>query len=264
MGLGGRCRGSTKLGPSKKREPVRSVRAAPPIVSCPPGLLLPGFSKFVSFYVSFPHLTAATRLVLSLGCRGSSRMASAVGFLSTVPPALVTDGTASILQLVDLCRRCSAKSRSWAGALNRAAVVVRSVKLVHQRIESGEAGMFSWPMLPVSNPRRSCSARFCRSVEPPFRSTCRCQVPARSHDGSPCANPFRGDSHSYRSNSPWPQRVKLPTGIRSCSDANECDPIPTDRFSWELQPTLEHASAGALDVPSGRVVGHRLHHCPRP
>lgn len=132
----------------------------------------------------------------------------------------------------------------------RAAVVVRSVKLVHQRIESGEAGMFSWPMLPVSSPRRSCSARFCRSVEPPFRRTCRCQVPARSHDGSPCANPFRGDSHSYRSNSPWPQRVKFPTGIRSCSDANECDPIPTIASVESSSPPLSTRARRARRLKS--------------
>jgi hypothetical protein len=53
-----------------------------------------------------------------------------------------------------------------------------------------------------------------------------CQVPARSHDGSPCT-PFRGGSHDCRSSSSWPQRVKLPTGVRPCSNANECDTIPT-------------------------------------
>jgi hypothetical protein len=45
----------------------------------------------------------------------------------------------------------------------------------------------------------------------------------------------------HRSRSPWPKRVKLPTGSRSGSDANECDPIAVI-FGWELQPTLEHAS----------------------
>lgn len=34
-------------------------------------------------------------------------------------------------------------------SVGRAAVVGRYVKLVHQRIESGEAGTF-WPMLPVT------------------------------------------------------------------------------------------------------------------
>ena len=54
----------------------------------------------------------------------------------------------------------------------RVAIVVRSVKLVHQCIESGEAGMSSWRMFPILDRRQSCSARFCRSVDPPVRSTC--------------------------------------------------------------------------------------------
>jgi hypothetical protein len=106
------------------------------------------------------------------------------------------------LSLLDLCRPVLREVPGLGRSVGRAAVVVRSVKLVHQPIEAGEAGMCSWPGLPVSDPRPSCSARFCRSVKPPLLSTCRCQVPARSHDGSPCANPCRGGRHVSRANSP--------------------------------------------------------------
>ena len=86
---------------------------------------------------------------------------------------LSTDRIGHILHDVDRCRPVLRQAPGVGRSVCRAALVVRSVKLVHQRIESGEAGMCSsWPMLPVSNPRRSCSARFSCGVQPPFYSTC--------------------------------------------------------------------------------------------
>jgi hypothetical protein len=76
------------------------------------------------------------------------------------------------LSLLDLCRPLLREVPGLGRSVDRAAVVVRSVKLVHHPIEAGEAGMCSWPRLLVSDPRPSCSARFCRSVKPPLLSMC--------------------------------------------------------------------------------------------
>jgi hypothetical protein len=98
------------------------------------------------------------------GCRESSR----------IPPALVSPWPplASVLfcslSVLPVLRVVPGLGRSVC----RVAVVVRSVKLVQHPIESGEAGMCSWPRLPVSDPRPSCSARLYRSEKPPILSTC--------------------------------------------------------------------------------------------
>jgi len=90
-----------------------------------------------------------------------------------VPWPLFADCIGPILLVGShLCRPVLRVVPGLGRSVFRAAVVVRSVKLVHHPIEAGEAGMCSWPRLPVSDPRPSCSARFCRRVKPPVRSTC--------------------------------------------------------------------------------------------
>ena len=52
--------------------------------------------------------------------------------------------------------------------------------------------------------------------------------------------------------------MKLPTGIRSSSNANECDPIAIARL--RLQPTLEQASVAhsTWQEPDWSVAGSAL------
>jgi hypothetical protein len=164
----------------------------------------------VSFIVSFPSEFNNSLLPCLLpafggsnalepvrpGCRESSRIPPVPVF----PWPLFPDGVGPILSL---SVPSGAPCGSWFGPERwPEAVVGRSVKLVHRPFEAGEAGMCSWPRLPVSDPRPSCAARCCRSAKPPLLSTCPCQVPARSYDGSPCANPCRGGRHFYRATSP--------------------------------------------------------------
>jgi hypothetical protein len=107
--------------------------------------------KTVSFLVSFPPPAAkrSCAVVAIPASRPTSR---------PVPVAGLVD---RLHQSYSARRRSvprGAPRSSWLGrSLGRAAVVVRAVKLVHQCIESGEAGMGFWPPLPVSKPRRSCS-----------------------------------------------------------------------------------------------------------
>lgn len=98
---------------------------------------------------------------------------------------------AVVIFSTEIRRRCS--EVPWHGRSDRRAVVVRrSVKLVHQRIKSGEADMGSASAFPV--PIRVQRARHDWPHRRVHRCSARvrCQGPARSHDGSPCANPFRG------------------------------------------------------------------------
>jgi len=81
----------------------------------------------------------------------------------------------------------------WRGpGRYRAAVVVRSAKLVHQRLESGEAGRCSWPRSPFLIRSASCWARSCHSVGWPSHSACSLPGACSIHDGSPCANSSLG------------------------------------------------------------------------
>jgi hypothetical protein len=101
-------------------------------------------------------------------CRASARILPGPAFLwhlSLTAPVVFFQGLTCGL-------RCSVTFLVWAGAFTVRPLSCAQVMLVHQRIESGEAGMFSWRILPVLEPRRSCSARFCRRGEPPFPSTC--------------------------------------------------------------------------------------------
>jgi hypothetical protein len=97
-------------------------------------------------------------------CRESSRRPPALVF-PWPPIASVLFCSISVLPVLRLVP-------GLGRSVCRAAVVVRSVKLVHQPIEAGEVSMCSWPRLPVSDPRPSCWARFCRSVKPPLLRTC--------------------------------------------------------------------------------------------
>jgi hypothetical protein len=145
----------------------------------------------------------------------------------------------------------------------RAAVVVRSVKLVHPRIESGEAGMCSWPVLPVSDPRQSCSARFCRSVEPPFLSTCplpgACSITrwctlrqplSRRQPFLPCKHPL-APAREVAYWHPVMQRCKR---VRPDSD---------DRSVENSSPPLSTRARLARRLKSP-VGWSQAHHCPRP
>lgn len=72
-----------------------------------------------------------------------------------------TSRIGDILHVVELCRSVLRDVPGMGRSVGWVAVVVRSVKLVHQPVESCEARTFSWPTLPVSDTRRSCSARIC-------------------------------------------------------------------------------------------------------
>src|SRR5438477_11220055 len=89
-----------------------------------------------------------------------------------VPLALVSDRTGRILRVVDLCHPVLREVPGLGRSVCRAAIVVRSVKLVHQRIESVEAGHVLGQSSTFLIRVHSCSARFCRNVEPPFLSKC--------------------------------------------------------------------------------------------
>jgi len=143
-----------------------------------------------------------------------------------IPLALVTDGTGRILRVVDLCRLVICEVPVWAGALpcGRCRALGEAGLSTH-RVRRGRQVLLA--TLHVSDPHR-----FVLGTILPQRGAAISQylpLPGACsiHDGSPGANSSRGGSHSHQSNSPWPQRVKLPTGIRSCSEANECDPIAT-------------------------------------
>ena len=70
------------------------------------------------------------------------------GFALRASGPLSTDRIGRILHVVDLCRPVLREVPGLDRSVGRAAVVVRSVKLVHQRIESGEAGMFFLAIAP--------------------------------------------------------------------------------------------------------------------
>jgi hypothetical protein len=159
------------VGPSGKREPIVSVPREPPVAAFNEGVgvfFSANLQKTVSFPVSFLLVAAATRSVPILHCRGSSRS-------PRMPPCLgplsLTASHVFFMALIGAVR-CSAwflvLGRSVAGA----AVLVRSVKLVHHRIEPGEANTCSWRLL--SLPTRVLRAQHdAAEREPPSRSTCR-------------------------------------------------------------------------------------------
>jgi hypothetical protein len=144
------------MGPSGKTAPVSSVRRAPPegrSTGCPSCALFRKSRKLSPSLSLFrrQQQNARARWLPLPASRPTSR---------PVPG----DGLVDRLHQSYSARRRpvprGAPRSSWLGrSLGRAAVVVRAVKLVHQCIESGEAGMGFWPPLPVSKPRRSCSAR---------------------------------------------------------------------------------------------------------
>src|SRR4029079_990224 len=136
-----------------------------------------------------------------------------------------------------LCRQMLREVPGLGRSVDRAAVVVRSVQLVHQghaqaRPTRSGGAPASMRLIVLSTilpqPRGATSQHV---------SLARCRL---DPDGSPCANPFRGGNDDYRPSSSWPQRLKLSTGTRSGSNADECDPIAIARL--RLQPTLEQAS----------------------
>ena len=135
--------------PSRKREPVVSVWREPP-EWCPSSSLLLENSKTVSFAVSFPGSAAATYSDL-VAVTAETRLEYPRSLRISGP--LLTDGIVRILPIVELCRPVLREVLGLGRSVGRAAVVVGSVKLVHQRIESGEAHTFFWPSLPVSDPR---------------------------------------------------------------------------------------------------------------
>ena len=110
----------------------------------------------------------------------------------TVP--LFTDSRGPIiLHVVDRCRLVLREVPGLGRSAGRAAVVVCSVKLVHQRIESGEAGVCA---LGHCSRLPNCVDRVCHDFAAPWSghgmACVRCQVLARVHDGSPCAVFSRG------------------------------------------------------------------------
>jgi hypothetical protein len=176
---------------------------------------------------------------------------------------LLTPGLGRILLGVGLCRPVLREVPGSGRSVGRAAVVVRSVKLVHQRIESGEAGTFSWPVFPVSEPRRSCWTRSRRAGSRQRTEGVLGQVPARSHDGSPCANLFV-ETTSWL---PFPLTLaparEVATGKRSCSDASESDPMATIGSAGNSSPPLRRRArpVRCLKCPGCRLLAHS---CPRP
>jgi hypothetical protein len=130
-------------------------------------------------------------------------------------------------------------------------------------IEAGEAGMCSWPMLPVSDPRQSCSVRFCRSVKPPVLSTCplpgACPITrwftlrqplSWRPSFFPCQQPL----------TPAPEVVYwLPVMHRRKRVRPDCN----DRSAENSSPHLGRRAwlARRPKSPAGRS---QVHHCPRP
>lgn len=140
----------------------------------------------------------------------------------------------------------------------RAAVVVRSVKLVHQRIESGEAGMSFLAIAPRFD---SASIRVehepVGTEERPWTgpAVARCLLQhAMVHS-----------ARSYTRRNAAFSGLKLPSdparevtySQRSCSHASE-RPGRKVRHVWEVQLTLEHGSAAHSTGSSGRMARRRL------
>src|SRR5260221_56666 len=94
------------------------------------------------------------------------------------PLALVDDGISRILHGVDLSAWCSARFLVWAGVFAGRRLSCAPVKLVHQGIEPGEVGTFSWPrlrfLMRVDRAQHVPAAGWSRH----FRARVRCQVPA--------------------------------------------------------------------------------------
>jgi hypothetical protein len=197
--------------------------------------------------------------LLRLPRRASNTRGPFVPLASCSPLASVV----FFLSLLDLCRPVLREVPGLGRCVGRAAVVVRSVKLVHHPIEAGEAGMCSWPRLPVSDPRPSCSARFCRSVKPPLLSTCplpgACPItrwftlrqPLSWRPSClPCQQPL----------TPAPEVVCwLPVMQRS----QRVRPDGNDRSAENSSPHLGRRAwlARRPKSPAGRS---QTHHCPRP
>jgi hypothetical protein len=153
--------------------------------------------------------------------------------------------------------RCSRFGRSAC----RAAVVARSVKLVHECIESGEADRCARPSPPVLirvHRARHDSAgpgvAACQNL-----SLARCLV---DHTMVHLRQPLRGGSH-YHSDSPWPQRMKLPIGVRPCSHSKRERPDANDRSAWNSSPPLSTrvCPARRAKSPDGPCQARC---CPRP
>ena len=176
---------------------------------------------------------------------------------------LSTNAIGRILHVVDLCRPVLREVPGLGRSVGRAALVVRSVKLVHQPIESGEAGMCSWLMLPVSDPRRSCSARFCRSVEPPFHSACPLPGACSITRWFTLRRPFSGDVPFLPLKQPLAQAREVAYWHPVMQRRNRVRPDSNDRSAENSSPPLS-ARARLARRPKWLSCRSQAHHCPRP
>jgi hypothetical protein len=176
---------------------------------------------------------------------------------------LLTDCTGRILHVVDLCCAVLREVPGWAGAFGRAAVVVRSVKLVHQRIESGEAGMGSWRVLPVSQSAPIVLSTTCRSVEPPFHSTCLLPGAGSIARWFTLRQPFAGDVPFLQRQQPLAPAREVVGWHPAMQQRQRARPDSNDRSAENSSPPLSTRAwlarcAKWLNCPS------QAHHCPRP
>jgi hypothetical protein len=140
-----------------------------------------------------------------------------------------------ILYGIHSCRLVLRDVAGLGRSVGWVALVVRSVKLVHQCIDTCEAGTFSWRRLPLSDTRRSCPARI-----DPQREAARFQ----NLSVAGCLFDLRwftsrtlcfGDMpHVRRLHIPLTKRVKLRTGNRH--PATQASTIRCQRPYWLGSP----------------------------
>jgi hypothetical protein len=176
---------------------------------------------------------------------------------------LPTDGLDRILRVVNPCRPVLREVPGLGRGVSRAAVVVRSAKLVHQRTESGEAGMFSWPTLPVSDPRR-----FVHSTILPQHgaamsqhvSVARCLLDQRWFTGR---HPFVWRPSFLPHQQPLAPACEVASWHPVLQRRQRVRPEANDRSVENSSPPLSARAwlARRLKRPGGRS---QAHHCPRP
>ena len=214
-------------------------------------------SKTVSFFVSL-SISSSTPGPGCCGCRGFARIPR----VPMLPWPLFTGCMGPILRLISLCRPVLRAVPGLGRSVSRAAVVVCSGKLVHQPIEPGEADMCFWPQVPVYS-RRSCSARFCRGVEPPLRNTCplpgACSI-TRWFTGAQLFSwrqpflPFHQPLAPAREVAHWHPAMQRRKRVR---------PDSNDRSVENSSPPLSTRARLARRLKSP-VGWSPAHHCPRP